>query len=68
MDECDTDNGGCNQTCTNTQGSFECSCGVGYVLADDDLNCDGKFHSHKRVSNLAEYSSMPWVYCNVNIL
>ena len=47
MDECDTDNGGCNQTCTNTQGSFECSCDVGYVLAVDDLNCDGKRHSNK---------------------
>ena len=42
VNECDTNNGGCNQMCTNTGGSFECSCGVGYVLANDDLNCAGK--------------------------
>ena len=32
--------------CTNTQGSFECSCGVGYELADDDLNCSDKSPSN----------------------
>ena len=42
IDECLTDNGGCNQTCTNTEGLFECSCGTGYILATDNLNCDGK--------------------------
>ena len=42
IDECQTNNGGCNQTCTNTIGSFECSCGTGYTLAPDDLDCDGK--------------------------
>ena len=47
MDECQTNNGGCNQICTNTVGSFECSCGTGYTLAADNLNCDGK----NRISN-----------------
>ena len=42
VNECLTDNGGCNQTCTNTQGSFECSCGTGFISAADSLNCDGK--------------------------
>ena len=42
IDECDTSNGGCNQTCTNTEGSFECSCGVGYLLAADNQDCVGK--------------------------
>ena len=42
VDECLTDNGGCNQTCTNSEGSFECSCGTGFTLAADSLNCDGK--------------------------
>ena len=41
-DECLTDNGGCNQTCTNTLGSFECSCDTGFTLAADNLNCEGK--------------------------
>ena len=42
VDDCQTNNGGCNQTCTNTAGSFECSCGTGYTLALDNLDCDGK--------------------------
>ena len=42
IDECMSDNGGCNQTCTNIYGSFECSCGTGYHLAANNLDCDGK--------------------------
>ena len=42
MDECDTGNGGCDQICTKNSGSFLCSCGTGYTLAEDDLGCDGK--------------------------
>ena len=42
VDECQINNGGCNQTCTNTYGSFQCSCGLGYILATDSLDCDGK--------------------------
>ena len=40
-DECATDNGGCAHTCTNTVGSFECSCNSGYSLAKDGLGCQG---------------------------
>ena len=42
LEECQTDNGGCEQTCTNTVGSFECSCDPGYNLASNGLNCNGK--------------------------
>ena len=42
-DECDTINGGCEQTCTNAIGSFVCSCGVGYLLGANGFNCTGKF-------------------------
>ena len=42
MNECRTNNGGCNQTCINTIGYFECFCGIGYNLAADSLGCDGK--------------------------
>ena len=40
-DECEINNGGCTQTCNNTDGSFQCSCGTGYTLAADSLGCDG---------------------------
>ena len=36
------DNGGCTQICGNTQGSFECSCSAGYMLAGNAIDCDGK--------------------------
>lgn len=35
------DNGGCNQTCTNTTGSYKCSCGDGFTLNSDNHGCDG---------------------------
>lgn len=37
VDECATNNGGCAQVCSNTLGSFSCSCAAGYVLASDGL-------------------------------
>ena len=42
IDECATDNGGCTHKCTNTKGSYECSCKDGYELADDKKGCNGK--------------------------
>ncbi|MCB9628284.1 MAG: hypothetical protein H6725_12995 [Sandaracinaceae bacterium] len=40
VNECDTANGGCAQTCTNSDGGFECSCDAGYTLNVDGLACD----------------------------
>ena len=43
VNECLTaHNGGCNQTCTNTLGSFECSCDTGYFMDTDRRTCNGK--------------------------
>ena len=39
--ECNTNNGGCGHTCTNIDGSFQCSCMDGYALAADGLLCEG---------------------------
>lgn len=44
IDECQDKNGGCEHTCENTLGSFECSCRDGYILAEDKLACTGKGH------------------------
>lgn len=35
-------NGDCHHTCTNTKGSFYCSCREGYELADNNKTCNGK--------------------------
>ena len=39
INECQTDNGGCTQTCINTDGSYRCSCQNGYQLTSDGRNC-----------------------------
>ena len=40
IDECLTRNGGCEHNCTNTVGSFYCSCVDGYQLTND-VYCSG---------------------------
>ncbi|XP_019620809.1 PREDICTED: P-selectin-like [Branchiostoma belcheri] len=40
INECSISNGGCGQICTNTFGSFQCSCRIGYTLNSDGFACD----------------------------
>ena len=42
VDECAVENGGCEQGCANTQGSFTCSCKKGYLINADAKSCKGK--------------------------
>ena len=39
IDECAVDNGGCDQFCKNTIGSFDCSCSIGYTLSRNQQHC-----------------------------
>jgi len=41
INECDGDHE-CDQVCTNTAGSFVCSCDSGYLLQADNSTCEGK--------------------------
>ena len=41
VNECLTNNGGCGQDCTNTLGSYTCSCKSGYSLVYDRHQCIG---------------------------
>lgn len=42
MDECSLpDNGGCEQHCENTLGSYKCTCEPGYELTADKRSCEG---------------------------
>ena len=43
IDECMTNNGGCEYNCSDTIGSFQCSCPVGFELGLDLRACLGKF-------------------------
>ena len=50
-DECAVDNGLCSDTCSNTVGSFVCSCPDGLQLANPGLYCSGT----KYVKTVATY-------------
>ena len=39
INECLTDNGGCDHICINIHGSFNCLCNTSYILAVDNKTC-----------------------------
>lgn len=42
INECLANNGGCDHSCRNTVGSFECGCRKGYKLLTDERTCQGE--------------------------
>ena len=42
LNECSNSNGGCNSTCSNSIGSYSCSCEAGYQLAVNLHDCKGR--------------------------
>ena len=42
LNECDINNGGCDQICENTAGSFRCSCRPGYNESQNGASCYSK--------------------------
>ena len=43
VDECTTNNGGCDHTCENTYGTFKCICNEGYALQADGTTCSSEY-------------------------
>ena len=41
IDECASNDGGCDQVCTNTEGSFVCACDPGYQRNMNGTMCEG---------------------------
>ena len=39
INECQNDNGKCDQICVNEIGSYHCDCRTGYKLDKDEFNC-----------------------------
>ena len=42
IDECASNNGGCQHNCANSRGTFSCSCNPGFELAANGLDCNGQ--------------------------
>ena len=57
IDECSTNNGGCEHNCQNTIGSFKCSCRSGYVLHGSTA-CKGthNFHCMTKLHDKTDYT------------
>lgn len=55
-DECaKPDNGGCEQRCVNTLGSYQCACDPGYELGPDKKSCEGTVLLFYGLFKLSEY-------------
>ncbi|XP_070272663.1 bone morphogenetic protein 1 isoform X2 [Myotis yumanensis] len=59
-DECSKDNGGCQQDCVNTFGSYECQCRSGFVLHDNKHDCKEAGCDHKVTSASGTITSPNW--------
>lgn len=62
VDECEIDNGGCEQLCKNMPGSFECACQPGLQIdTSNGKACVGKLWSllpiitHPRLINILKF-------------
>ena len=49
INECSSTNGGCNHVCTNTIGTFLCSCNSGYELESDQRTCVGEWIKGRKI-------------------
>ena len=44
IDECSENTDNCSQICTNTIGSYQCSCNDGYTRDSDGHTCNGEYN------------------------
>lgn len=51
VDECLNDNGGCEQICVNSEGSYSCACKDGFRLAQDRKRCLCRYSYHASSSS-----------------
>ena len=61
--ECNINNGGCDHVCTNTPGSFQCSCRDGYRLASNGQTCTGRCCHYNIVPSVIKFLTLE---CSVN--
>lgn len=44
IDECAEGTDLCDHDCSNTNGSYTCSCQTGYIIDEDGYDCDGTIY------------------------
>ena len=59
INECLDDNGGCEQTCNDTEGGFMCGCDEGFVLNANKINCQGKYPPNVEEIELRHFLKIP---------
>ena len=65
IDECASSP--CEHTCTNTPGSFVCSCNDGYVLNSDGRTCTGKTFSVPTCTHIQTHvHTYSWMHMHAN--
>ena len=62
-DECALGISGCNQICTNTVGSYMCSCNPGYQIALNNRTCTGK---HIASNMMVSFKQFTMQYVDMN--
>ena len=63
MDECAVNNGGCDHTCDNDEGSFVCHCNDSYLLQEDGLTCTSQNLPHYSTYLLISNKTIKPFYC-----
>ena len=58
INECNNNNGGCEHSCHNTNGSYYCSCNTSYIINSDNHHCDGKIIDVLLLSNIINFYKM----------
>ena len=58
VDECATNNAGCEHDCYNSPGSYSCNCNEGYEVHEDQHQCLRKYFCEMYKNILLFYKSM----------
>lgn len=67
VDECLSDNGGCEHTCQNTAGSYHCFCEFGNRLAEDRHSCIRKYTMGGTVDiSYCMWCALGWLYAQLS--
>ena len=61
LNECEVDNGRCEQVCDDLIPGYECRCSDGYRLEENGLNCTG-------ILLLEEYSTLQHILLNIQYI